>query len=192
MKKLPLSSRIILSDFDLKSSAPVYRNTTNTGRTSIKSQQYQLYSGSIELCCFGYQSTKELTAFFQSLKGGVEPIALVLPNFKTVNPISGAPVLSVPYIANTSTVVINNFTGELSAGDYFNIQNDAKLYMILTNGSAGDVFEISPSLRTNQPSGARLSFTPQLKVRLEDDDFDVKPNKSIQSLKIEVKFTEDL
>lgn len=192
MKKLPLSKNIIVSDYQLKSITPVFRNTTNTGKTNIKSQNYQIYEGSVELCCFGYEATKTLASFFQSLQGGVVPVDLHLPIFKSVNTIYGTPTLGGHYKKPTPYIVIDNFTGLLSAGDYFNIQNDPKLYTLITGGKAGDVFEISPSLRTEQPAGARVSFSPVLRVRLADDDFDIKPNKTINSLKIEIKFKEDL
>jgi hypothetical protein len=192
MKQLPLSSRLFISDYDLTSVQPVYRNTTNTGQTSIKSQQYQLYKGEVEVTCIGYENVKQLNAFMQSLNGGMEQIELKLPVMKQLKLISGSPALNQVYLKRTSQIVIDNFTGVLSAGDYFNIQNDPKLYMLTNSGRAGDTFNISPSLRTDQTAGARLSFDAVLRVRLDDEDFNLKPNKSVSSVKVTFKFTEDL
>jgi len=192
MKQLPLSTKLFISDYELTSVTPVYRNVTNTGKTSMKSQQYQYYKGDVEVTCIGYSEVKKLIAFGQSLNGGMESIQLKLPVMKSNNTITGTPALSVAYNRNTDKVVINNFTGTASAGDYFNIQNDPKLYVLLTTGKAGDVFEIAPSLRKDQIAGARISFDAVLTVKTDDEDFSIKPNKTAKSTQLTIKFTEDL
>uniref|UniRef100_UPI0040473F05 hypothetical protein n=1 Tax=Shewanella sp. TaxID=50422 RepID=UPI0040473F05 len=192
MKQLPLSNKLILSDYELTSLQPVYRNITNTGKTSIKSQQYQLYKGEVELTAFGYDNVKTLVGFSQSLNGGMETIAIKLPVMKQLKPITGSPQLNIAYNKNTTEIKIDNFVGVLSVGDYFNIQNDPKLYMLTSSGVAGNTFTISPSLRTDQPVAAKLSFDAVLTARLDDEDYTIKPNKTVKVLKVTFKFTEDL
>jgi len=192
VKTIPTNPKLFISDFNLVSKKPVYKNRTNTGKSLVISQQYQLYTGEIELTASGNQNVKTLAAFVESLDGGVEPFIVKLPTFKSLNALSGLPTLNEAYLVNTTEIKIDNFTGELVAGDYFNIANDTKLYMVTSGGIAGDTFQISPSLRKAQPQGTRISFEAQLLARIDNDYYKVQPRKTTENLQLTIKFTEDL
>jgi hypothetical protein len=193
MKKLPLKPHhIFISDQQIQDVQPVFKNKTLAGITKIKSQQYQYYKGDVDISTMNEQATSELTAFMASLRGGVVPFYLQLPNMKQKQYITGSASVPIANAKGADRIVINGFRGTLIGGEYFNIANDTKLYQVLSAGKAGSVFEISPQLRMTNTAGAALSFDAHMKVRLDDDSYTTKPNKSIKYLTVVLKFEEDI
>ena len=195
MRQLPIGDGITISDYELKSNKPNIVTTSHNEKVDALYRNIQYYSGKITLFARNKTAKRKLEAFLESLNGQQETFELFIPDINnSLEHISGMPALSTDYPAGASQISFDGYSGQISAGDYFRLSNDNKLYRALENAISNQPLAISPSLRKAHRARNKGIFSGfGLVVRLEQNYFTVTAEKgSTQVMRVTLKWKEAL
>lgn len=195
MKQLPIGDGITISDYELKSNKPNIVTTSHNEKVDALYRNIQYYSGKITLFARHKTAKRKLEAFLESLDGQQETFELFIPDINnSLQHVSGVPALRAEYPAGTSRISFDGYGGRISAGDYFRLSNDNKLYRALEDATSNQSVAISPSLRKTHRARDKGLFSGfGLVVRLEQNNFTVTAEKgNTQVMRVTLKWKEAL
>jgi hypothetical protein len=112
-----------------------------------------------------------LEAFLLKVRGRLNPFYVDLPDrFKSETVTSTFVEANVAGTAGDNTISVDAFSGSIAAGDMFNILNDDKTYIALSDLTGAGFLEIFPPVRKNFVDASQLDFlTTKMLVRFRAD-----------------------
>ena len=168
---ITMPSSFIVSDIILTHNTPAYyTESLNLAGRSIDRGIHRV-DGSFTVTTESNADKRALEAFLLKVRGRLNPFYLDLPDrFKSDTVLSSFIQANVAGTAGDNTISLDAFSGSIAAGDMFNILNDDKTYLALSDLTGSGTIDIFPPVRKNFVDNSQLDFlTPKLLVRFRED-----------------------
>lgn len=164
-------SDIIISNVQLKHNTPVFYNESISLVGSSKDRGMHRIEGSFDVTMYTEASKRSFEAFLLKARGRLNTFKLPISTGRFVSStVQSNPTLDGVHNIGSTSLILNAFSGSISAGDLFNVINDNKSYMALDDLTSFGTIEIYPPLRKLSPDNAQLNFVdPYVLIRLESD-----------------------
>jgi hypothetical protein len=166
-----MPSSLIVSDIILSHNTPVYyTESLNLSARSIDRGIHRI-EGTFTVTTETNANKRALEAFLMKIRGRLNPFYLDLPDrFKSDTVTSTFITANVAGTAGDNTISVDAFSGSISSGDMFNILNDDKTYIALSDLSGAGTIDIFPPVRKNFADNTQLDFlTTKILVRFRED-----------------------
>lgn len=192
METLPYNpENLIIANVEVDDTEPTLKTKAANGKWTVISRNYQYFSVTFTYKALTTDAVKKASAFLS--RNSTKPFRMSVPGWNApAAPLAGTPTISGNYVAGSSTVRVEGFTGKITEGDCFTLANDNKVYMALNDLTAAGDLLIKPTLRQPVTTSTPMNFNPLMTVRLVDDQISYKTEgvKNIRTYEIEVR--EDL
>ncbi|MFM5339411.1 hypothetical protein ACEUA8_01495 [Aeromonas veronii] len=184
--------KVIISNIALDSVSPVLSTQAANGKERVISRNLQYYKGELTITCADLDAVRYVSAFFER-NDRSKSFYISLPGYnEPTKRITSTPTISGSYAAGAATVKVSGFTGTITAGDYFTIANDTKVYMALNDAAALDFLNIKPTLRLPITTSAPINVYPKMLVRLVSDTVIYKTQGVTFTRQYDIEFREEL
>lgn len=160
MATFPLSIGTI-SNVTITEFTPQYFTESLSYKQRTRDRGIHQLQGEFTFTVTGTSNKKALRAFLLQTKGRGVPIQMSFPGDMFTNTsVTGTPLTTSSISVGATTISIDTFGGTISAGDFFKVLNDTKVYTVLDGetGPSGSI-DIYPPLRVQLQDNSPLTFT---------------------------------
>ena len=154
-------------DFEIVES--ILADRTSGGVLKVIEEDWSLFRlrFEIEPDFFGNNLTGAKIMAHRAEYGVKNTFTMQMPQHLGINVPAGNQTLRAASAARDTSLNINlsGNSGPIQAGAFFTVAGDTKVFMALNDLTADGTLNIFPNMRKGLARGARLDFTPDIKVR---------------------------
>ena len=189
----PAPMEVTVSSF-----SPTYVSITNSLKRQARSRGAHAWGIEMRYGAMTRATFAPLWAFLLSREGRSKTFTVSLPAFTPLGAATGTPLVNGASQAGTALITDgwSNSTLVLKAGDWIQIENDAKVYSVTadatSNGSGQVTISIYPALRRTPPDNAPISTSPLFTCSLSEDLLDIDFDQCLKPRGLTVQVQEDV
>ena len=159
----------LISNLSITHNTPQYMTESLNLQRRARDRGIHRLEGSFDVTV-EKENVRAFEVWLLQVRGRLNSFYLELGGRFKSNTVNSNPQVSTDTLVGSSTIPINALIGSVAAGDYFNVINDEKTYMCLTDTSNAEVMTIYPELRQTALQGSLITFdNVKMLVFLEDD-----------------------
>jgi len=186
------------SEASITSYAPTLVSITNSLKRQSRSRGAHAWGIELRYPAMSRASFAPLWAFLVSRAGQAERFTVSLPAYTPQGTAAGTPLVASAGQTGTALSTDGWTAGQtvLKAGDWLQVENDPKVYMVTddatSDGGGAATINIFPALRTSPPDNAGIITAVYFTCALTSDLLDIDFDQCVKARGVTISLTEAL